>query len=548
MPEDWAAGCDLLGCDCGGAEHSWPSKETALAAVSRLPPQFSSHAKILTSRLNAWSGEYVLTLPSKLAVALGVKDSCHCSALVPGLRQALFETLIVGFTSYGKPLARVNVQPSPLTNFASLSYFYDKPPAGLPTVVNRWCAFVRRGCQSFLKGARVCMLTRGSEAPRFLVEFNLMDLCEIIGGSPTQFRVDGEKGPFKWRWVQAERLTPPPVLSALEAEALSTSELEARWEPSVSNLALRDTSPGFLPQPLRAASTSRRDMAASVLKAHGGDFRPIYLMMEKLYAYLFSRNVLLLLQVFGKPDDPLAFKKIVGDACHRTIVMPDVLMMFIEHRLTSWSCAGAILSSNVVSASNRFTLNPNEFSMGGACPAEIHHMLRSQPTGLSLDISKWDRSLPASVINAFYESWIPVEGRKIGAQHNGSGVFSCGGHLFRFNGVSAWSSGQLETLSGNSKIHTELLKSLGITEAMVMGDDCYIFPSQQFTEEQISNFYASSGLSVKVIDRVREFCKVLGDSEEVLNGADVAEKFLAKYLTTRVDWDYVQDFSPTPES
>lgn len=435
------------------------------------------------------------------------------------------------------PAPRVPVEPSYLTNIASLSFFYEKPTP-TQSAVDTWCRHIFDVVSDLISSPVLVFNIPGRPSPVPVCRVNLHDIMVFHSLTFADIRVPGSAGNLSWSYLPTERVPPPSRVE--DVNTLTLDELRSRWEPSLGHIMDRDSSCGLLPGVYQTTSSSRVDMYAHLM-VNGNELQFLRDIERIYYLIAFTdRNASLPLSVYGKPEDALQWKKLFGTYCHRTIVMPDIISTIIEHRLSLFRVGNDVLSANELCACNRHTINPKINSLAGACPKEIHRFLSEHATGLSLDVSKWDRSLPSQVISSFFEAWLPLppsRARWFGLQNNGGGTYVVNGHGFRFNDVVGWSSGQLMTLDGNGIIHAGLLRSIGITNAIVMGDDCYVY-STDHTVASLTSGYAAAGLVLKECVPEPVFCKVDGRTADMSCGVDVAWKMalynfpLSRYPTT----------------
>lgn len=141
---------------------------------------------------------------------------------------------------------------------------------------------------------------------------------------------------------------------------------------------------------------------------------------------------------------------------------------------------------------------------------------------IAYDVSAWDRSLPGPIVSHFFASFIdcvfPDESGAIFSQNLaralcGGGTYLVGGELVRFrHPTTAWCSGTLKTLSGNSQIHDALLEVLGY-DGVVQGDDGNVFVDATRVEDAIVSLregFKSVGLTLKIVEAKEhiEFCSL----------------------------------------
>lgn len=251
-----------------------------------------------------------------------------------------------------------------------------------------------------------------------------------------------------------------------------------------------------------------------------------------------------LLHVYSK-NESVSVKKLL-EGRHRSIQMPDWTFVILERACCAWfheSDPSLLLThDDVYSRYGRFSENP----LGGWCfGREFDSDLIKALTvpGSDLDVSGWDKSLPFElVITVYRETFHPAMSKmalNCAKGYNGYGIFKITDRLYRLPyGCTAWSSGCLNTLCGNSMIHSALLQIAGV-DHVVMGDDANIF-SSSFTPKIPSfvrpgsqfdpNLYTSVGLKLKKIDSITgfTFCKrVVRDGTLSIDWDDIRSKILA---------------------
>lgn len=101
---------------------------------------------------------------------------------------------------------------------------------------------------------------------------------------------------------------------------------------------------------------------------------------------------------------------------------------------------------------------------------------RGQKFAFEYDVKQWDRNLPREMITAVYQATLhPSADQKRVVNHAmgvcGRGVIDVAGELYQFKEpTTAWCSGSLKTLCGNTLIHASLLDAAQ-AEGAVQGDD-----------------------------------------------------------------------------
>lgn len=347
------------------------------------------------------------------------------------------------------------------------------------------------------------------------------------------------------------RLNPEPKLALLESLTYSNCvDVYLAWEPFIILSTTTGTSGGWLkrlfPSLAAFSQDTKRDVFDLLGKAVDGGLRQdgkvlcgidsVFTFMDALRSSWLQLKHghfgSMLVHVFPK-DEPVKEKKLL-EARHRSIQMPDWTYVIIERLLCCWVSPDGVLSNHdfVYSQYGRFSDSP----VGGwVFGTDLDSFLsgRGVRSSFDLDVSGWDKSLPFAVVLSVYRNTLFSGGGKaregfvrvaetMAKGCHGKGIFSCNAGLFRLpEGSSAWSSGVINTLCGNSMAHSALLRSLGV-DHIVMGDDanaCIDWKGARdsfnlrfgasLPEEKLVEAYAAVGLRLKKVGKVcgLSFCK-----------------------------------------
>lgn len=234
------------------------------------------------------------------------------------------------------------------------------------------------------------------------------------------------------------------------------------------------------------------DLAEAALRSTGGVGLPI--------------------RVFSK-DEPISMEKAL-EGRHRVICMPEWPCNIVEHLYSSWVVGDRLFTfDDVVSETNCYRAG-NRWCFG----SDVAVTLWSLPmrSTIDYDVKAWDRSLPFSVVRAFYDTAVfdPVISLSLCVGQNSRGYYFLGGNYYKLPvGVCAWCSGSPKTLSGNSLIHSALLECGGIS-GIVMGDDGCAWDC---SVSDVSDLFASVGMVLKEVRPVRgyDFCKLRRDEDGI---------------------------------
>jgi hypothetical protein len=246
------------------------------------------------------------------------------------------------------------------------------------------------------------------------------------------------------------------------------------------------------------------------------------------------------LWVYGK-NEPLKVDKLM-EYRHRTISMADWTVNIVELACSSWRDENGKIKTwdDVVREFGRMG------ALGASSACVIGHDLRDVLTTvgkewegrvvLDYDVRQWDRNLPMGVIEALYRA--TVFDSHVAASLTGGlcgqGNYILSDGLFALpDGCSAWCSGALKTLSGNSLIHEALLRLLDL-EGLVMGDDGNVVVEPQQADDvaaKITSAFGAAGMQLKRIEKMKEinFCALCN-----INGVPHADlhKIASKMLAT----------------
>lgn len=258
--------------------------------------------------------------------------------------------------------------------------------------------------------------------------------------------------------------------------------------------------------------------------------------IEKVYdwlslTHLSDHSGRMVMYVEGK-DEPVPAAKLM-EGRHRSIQFPDwavqVIMLYLSHFENLKEDVDVPLDQAVAMV-GAFSTDP----AGGWCVG--HDLLTCVPRWISertgnrasLDVSGWDRSLRKEFIVEVFEecimlgrneSWMRTVAHNLAVGQCGGGVYEVHQELWELPPDTwAWGSGILFTLSGNSIIHSAILRSfLGHRHFLVQGDDALIVDVDNVGLDKLTSRYSAVGLSLKtsacMYGQISEFCKIVTDSD-----------------------------------
>lgn len=344
------------------------------------------------------------------------------------------------------------------------------------------------------------------------------------------------------------RVDPTPVLMALERE----SDVMKLWdllEPYVIMSLTSGTSGGWLKHLF--PSVEIQDTKKNVFRLlsecrEKGIEQPLSLFLSAVRSSFWQmkegKSSSVVVHVFPK-NEPVKEKKL-REGRHRSIQMPDWTYMVVERLCCAWkNSEGEFLTHDMAYATcGRLGSDIGGWTFG----YDVNEVLLSlgpRPGVFDVDVSGWDKSLPFSVVKLVYkETFHPLTSRlslTCAEGYNGYGIFKVGSWMFRLPpGCTSWSSGCLNTLCGNSMLHSALLISGGSRDHLVMGDDANICDLDSLA---ISQLYTSVGLALKKceIQNGWLFCKRTCDGKVVQpEWSDILAKCLAKSFDTKTDPKY----------
>lgn len=322
--------------------------------------------------------------------------------------------------------------------------------------------------------------------------------------------------------------------------ATSTHGTTAGWLgrifPEVSKEGQQDTKATFLDFYLEALEKSQPHIG--VISFHNA-LLSAYLQLQSEKGF---NDVLV--HVYGK-DEPVKTSKLL-QARHRSIQMPDWPYVIIEKACTLWQKDGKLFSHDEVYAEyGRFGSNP----LGGWCFGMefdrqlVRNDIREGPA-LDLDVSGWDKSLHFELVLSSYLKTMHPNFPKIALNcakgYNGMGIFKIAGEFYRLpDGATAWSSGCLNTLCGNSMIHSSLLQMMGV-DHITMGDDANVFVRPillgiNWCQGQFDpTYYTKAGFKLKKAEEITgiDFCKrrVL-NHQLTIDWDNIRQKVLAREIS-----------------
>lgn len=389
----------------------------------------------------------------------------------------------------------------------------------------------------------LCELSQFAEKKRPVDERAVKEWCESVDvmfkDVHNQCKADG--------WT---RYNPARLICLLESLTLANClDVFVAWEPFVILSVTDGTSGGWLKRLFPLFASTEADTKANVynlLKKAANGEGDIFKSEGKLVIFEFLSSLRftwlqvksgqfrsMIVHVFPK-DEPVKEKKL-KEGRHRSIQMPDWTYVVLERCLCAWVAAdGAVCNHDFVySKYGRFS----EVAMGGwVFGNDVDRCLSGTKvcSSFDLDVSGWDKSLPFEVVlhiyvNTFFsdrdhDRFFCRLAETFAKGYNGFGVFLTNEGAFRLpDGSTAWSSGCLNTLCGNSMAHSALLMSRRV-DHLVMGDDanaCIKWkvkrPKDEFalknncilSEDELVELYRKVGLLLKKVESVRglSFCK-----------------------------------------
>lgn len=242
------------------------------------------------------------------------------------------------------------------------------------------------------------------------------------------------------------------------------------------------------------------------------------------------------LHVFAK-DEPITKAKALAHK-HRSIQTPPLQVMLVE---MLYSCLSSgkdtdtglyilYTPDDIMKLSRACLVPQNKWMLGGNIPLELAQFTRTHANSyfINYDVEAWDRSLPLEVVQAVYATML-IGDSKFGKHVSrnlchglcGNGLYIYGSSFYRLPaGTTAWCSGALKTLSGNSLAHAALLTLIQqqCPFGMVQGDDGSLVSTRETDVQLVVDTFANVGMKLKRVERtlVSEFC-ALGSSNGDLN-------------------------------